>query len=369
MGRMAAVPPRRVEREAVAPGDGSGGTGAVVDDALARLDLIGDSPAFRDALRAARRLAACDATVLIQGETGTGKELFARALHYLSPRHRGPFIPVNCGAIPDPLIEAELFGHARGAFTDAKEARPGLVAQARGGTLFLDELETTSPHAQVALLRFLQDQEYRPVGGPAVRVADVRVIGSTNADLAALAARGGFRTDLLFRLNVLALELPPLRARGDDAVLLARAFVRRLSEQYRQPKTLHPDAVAWLKRHTWPGNVRELENLVLRAFLLDDRPELRLPAAAEVTGAWTGLGAPAVRAAPLSAIGFREAKARVIAEFERAYVAELLDRARGNVSLAARLAGQERRRFGRLIRKYGLSGAAFRGSASISGPS
>jgi DNA-binding NtrC family response regulator len=222
----------------------------------------------------------------------------------------------------------------------------------------------------VALLRFLQDQEYRPVGGPAVRVADVRVIGSTNADLGALAARGEFRKDLLFRLNVLALELPPLRARGDDVLLLAESFVRRLSEQYRRPaKALHPDAVAYLRRHTWPGNVRELENLVLRAFLLDDRPELRLPAAAEVTGAWTGLGAPAVRAAPLSAIGFREAKARVIAEFERAYVAELLDRARGNVSLAARLAGQERRRFGRLIRKYGLSGAAFRGSASISGPS
>jgi DNA-binding NtrC family response regulator len=343
--------------------------GTAVDEAFAQLNLIGDSPAFRDVVRTARRLAACGATVFIQGETGTGKELFARALHYLSPRAGGPFIPVNCGAIPDTLIEAELFGHARGAFTDAKEARPGLIAQAHGGTLFLDELETTSPHGQVALLRFLQDQEYRPVGGPAVRVADVRVIGSTNADLGALAARGEFRKDLLFRLNVLALDLPPLRARGDDVLLLARAFLRRLSEQYGRPaKTLHPDAVAYLRRHPWPGNVRELENLVLRSFLLDDGLELRLPAAAEEGAAWTWPVAPAVRAGSLSAISFREAKARVVAEFERAYIAELLERARGNVSLAARLAGQERSRFGRLIRKHRLSGAAFRNASANAGP-
>jgi DNA-binding NtrC family response regulator len=275
---------------------------------------------------------------------------------------------VNCGAIPDALIEAELFGHARGAFTDAKEARPGLIAQARGGTLFLDELETTSPHAQVALLRFLQDQEYRPVGGPAVRVADVRVIGSTNADLGALAARGEFRKDLLFRLDVLALELPPLRARGDDVLLLARAFLRRLSDQYRRPlKALDPDTVAYLRKHPWPGNVRELENLVLRAFLLDDGPELQLPALGGA--AWTQTVAPAVRSGPLGAVGFREAKARVVAEFELAYIAELLARVRGNVSLAARLAGQERSRFGRLIRKHGLSGAAFRNLSSDGGSS
>jgi DNA-binding NtrC family response regulator len=349
---------------------GSVATGTTVDDALAQLKLVGDSPAFRAVLRAASRIAACDATVLIQGETGTGKELFARALHYLSARRNGPFIPVNCGAIPDALIETELFGHVRGAFTDAKEARQGLIAQARGGTLFLDELETASPHGQVALLRFLQDQEYRPVGGPVVRVADVRVVGSSNADLAALAARGEFRKDLLFRLNVLALELPPLRARGEDVLLLARAFVRRLSDQYRRPApALHPDSVAYLKRHAWPGNVRELESLVLRAFLLDDGPELRLSAPASIGAEWTWPAAPAARARPLSAVGFREAKARVIADFERAYIAELLERVRGNVSLAARLAGQERSRFGRLIRKHGLSGAAFRGLSSNVGPS
>jgi DNA-binding NtrC family response regulator len=356
----------------VAPRDGRSASPSetAVDETFAHLNLIGDSPAFRDVLRAARRIASCDATVLIQGETGTGKELFGRAIHYLSARREGPFIPVNCGAIPDALIEAELFGHARGAFTDAKEARQGLIAQARGGTLFLDELETISPHGQVALLRFLQDQEYRPVGGAAVRDADVRVIGSTNADLAALAARGAFRRDLLFRLNVLALELPPLRARGDDVLVLARSFLRRFSEQYRRPaKALHPDAVAYLKRHPWPGNVRELENLVLRSFLFDDGPDLRLHAPSEPTGSWSAPVAPAIRAAPLSAIGFREAKARAIAEFERAYIAELLERARGNISLAARLAGQERSRFGRLIRKHGLSGASFRGPRPPVGPS
>jgi DNA-binding NtrC family response regulator len=348
--------------------EGEVAAAAAVDEAFAHLNLVGDSSAFRDVVRAALRMAACGATVLIQGETGTGKELFARALHYLSPRAKGPFIPVNCGAIPDALIETELFGHVRGAFTDAKEAHQGLIAQARGGTLFLDELETTSPHAQVALLRFLQDQEYRPVGGPAVRVADVRVIGSTNADLGALAARGEFRKDLLFRLNVLALELPPLRARGDDVLLLARAFLHRLSDQYRRPaKTLHADAVAYLRGHPWPGNVRELENLVLRSFLLDDGPELRFPAATEAGAGWTRPLAPTASGGPLGAVGFREAKARVVAEFERAYIAELLERAQGNVSLAARLAGQERSRFGRLIRKHGLSGAAFRGLSPSTG--
>jgi DNA-binding NtrC family response regulator len=338
-----------------------------LDEVFARLNLLGESPVFRDVLRAIRRVAECDATVLIQGETGTGKELAGRAIHYLSARRDGPFIPVNCGAIPDALVEAELFGHARGAFTDAKETHQGLIAQARGGTLFLDELEALSAHGQVALLRFLQDQEYRPVGGPMVRHADVRVLGSTNADLAGLAARAEYRKDLLFRLNVLTLELPPLRARGDDALVLARSFVRRFSEQYRRPaKPFHPDAVAYLERHAWPGNVRELENLVLRACLLDDGPELRFPAPTERP---PGSGrAPAAPAAPLAATSFREAKARAITEFERAYIAELLERASGNISLAARLAGQERSRFGKLVRKHGFSAAVFRGAIPRTDP-
>ena len=327
---------------------------------FAALNLLGESPVFRETLRLIRKLAPTDAPVLIHGETGTGKELAAHAIHYLSPRRNGPFIPVNCGAIPDTLVEAELFGHIRGAFTDAREARQGLVARADRGTLFLDEIEAISPRGQVALLRFLQNQEYRPVGDSLVRASNVRVVAATNADIAALARGGQYRQDLLFRLDVLTLELPPLRAREGDALVLARAFVRRFSQQYRRPeKTLHADSVAYIRRHLWPGNVRELENAVLRAFLLCDGPELRLPAPL-VPASVSITAASAQPLAPLTATCFRQAKARVIADFERAYITELLARAGGNISVAARLAGKERSRLGKLMRKHGLSGAAFR---------
>jgi len=201
-----------------------------------KLNLLGKSLEFTQVLQQIDRFARCDAALLINGETGIGKELVARAIHYLSQRRDGPFIPVNCGAIPDSLIGSELFGHSRGAFTDAREARQGLIAQAEGGTLFLDELETLSASGQVALLRFLQDHEYRPLGASQSRLANVRVIGATNANLAALAKQGTFRQDLLYRLNVLTLDLPPLRSRGDDAVVLAQAFLRTLCSRYQQPQ-------------------------------------------------------------------------------------------------------------------------------------
>lgn len=313
----------------------------------ARLNLIGQSPAFLECVRLIRRMAAWDATVLIHGETGTGKEVAARALHYLGNRRNAPFIPVNCGALPESLVESELFGHVRGAFTDAREARPGVVAQAEGGTLYLDEVEAMGPRAQVALLRFLQDHEYRPVGGSVVRGANVRVVASSNADLSALATRGTFRQDLLFRLNVLPLELPPLRDRGNDVLLLADAFLRRFSHAYRQPlKTIDPASILWLQRYAWPGNVRELENLVHRQCLLIEAPEISLVPAGVV-----------VR--PTGEINFREAKARAIADFESRYVVALLIRAQGNISLAARLSGKERSRFGKLVKKYGLDRETF----------
>ena len=335
------------------------------DDAFARLNLIGESPAFRAVLGLVQRIASSYATTLIQGETGTGKELIAGALHYLSKRRNGPFISINCGAVPESLFETEFFGHERGAFTDARESRQGLVSQARGGTLFLDELEALCPRGQVALLRFLENQEYRPLGGTIVRNADVRIVGSTNASLARLAEAGAYRADLLFRLSVLVIDLPPLRSRGDDVIVLARAFLDRLSRQYGLPaKALHPEALAILRACEWPGNVRELENLMHREFLLNDDREIRLQELAP-----SAVRAPVQAAAPsgpLTTTTFREAKARAIAEFERNYVAELLTRARGNVSLAARLAGKERSRLGKLIRKYGLSRAEFRVPASHS---
>ena len=173
--------------------------------------MVGQSFAFREMLRLITRMAACDAPVLIEGETGTGKELAARAIHYQSARRDRPFIPVNCGAIPDSLIESELFGHRKGAFTDAKDNQPGLVTLAEGGTLFLDEIDALSPKGQVTLLRFLQDQEFRPLGARHVEHGNVRILAASNASLPLLAEKGAFRSDLLYRLRILCLELAPLR--------------------------------------------------------------------------------------------------------------------------------------------------------------
>jgi DNA-binding NtrC family response regulator len=325
---------------------------------LAQLALVGDSPQFRDALNLIRKVAACNATVLINGETGTGKELAARAIHYLGGRRNAPFIAVNCGAIADTLIESEFFGHVRGAFTDARESRAGLIAQARGGTLYLDELEALSPRGQATLLRFLQDQEYRPVGGVLVRNADVRVIASSNVDLMAAASGGTFRSDLLFRLSVLTVCLPPLRDRPGDARLLADCFIRRLSAQYGKPsKPLDAAALEFLDRYHWPGNIRELENLVHREFVLGEGPCISLSSGSTPNDKTSRL----VRSAPKIPIDcpFRQAKALVIEEFERTYITELLRKTRGNVSLAARLSGKERSRIGKLIKKYKIERVAF----------
>jgi DNA-binding NtrC family response regulator len=321
-------------------------------------NLVGSSPAFLASVELIRRVAGCDATVLIQGETGTGKELAARAIHYLGSRRDAPFVPINCGAIPESLVENELFGHARGAYTDARESREGVIAQAEGGTLFLDEVEAIGPRGQVALLRFLENHEYRPVGGSPCG-ANVRVIASSNADLTALAAEGRYRQDLLFRLTILVLERPPLRARGDDVTQLAETFVRRFCRQYRKPSmTLHPDATSHFAARGWPGNVRELENLIHRAVVLTDGAVLRIDPT-------PGSADPGVEVRPgaLTVRGFREAKARAIALFEKAYLAELLARTRGNLSLAARLSGKERSRLGKLVKKHGLARAQFSGEA------
>ena len=340
-------------------------------------NLLGESPAFRRLLGQVARFARCDATVLISGETGTGKELTARAIHYQSGRADGPFIPINCGSLPDALFGSELFGHTRGAFTDAYESRLGLVAQAEDGTLFLDELETLSCAGQVALLRFLQDHEYRPLGAARARIANVRVLGATNADLADLVRDGKFRQDLLYRLNVLTLGVPPLRERADDALVLAQSFLKKLCGQYELPaRHFHPEAVAALCAYEWPGNVRELENLLHREFLLADGDELRLPSLPRSAGLDRRLNlrrstdvsrddtqvaeVPAAAMSAATGVAFRDAKARAIADFEREYVRHLLQQSAGNVSLAARLAGKERSRFNRLVRKYQFSARDFR---------
>jgi DNA-binding NtrC family response regulator len=322
--------------------------------AFAGLNLVGRSAIFLEALELLERVASCEATTLIRGETGTGKELAARAIHYLGTRRDSPFIPVNCGALPDTLLESELFGHERGAFTDAHQARYGLVAQAEGGTLFLDEVEAMTPRAQVVLLRFLQDRKYRPVGGTMLATGDVRIVASSNVDLEDLVGQQQFRRDLLFRLGVLTVTMPPLRQRGDDVILLAEEFVRRFSAQHRRPvKPLHPDATAWLIAYGWPGNVRELENLMLREVLLSDGDCIDVP----------GRRRQPVDAAPETAgldDAFKAAKARAVAIFEKTYLSRLLARTGGNVSLAARLSGKDRSSVNKLLRKHGLVPERFR---------
>jgi DNA-binding NtrC family response regulator len=329
---------------------------------FARLNLVGESHVFVRALACVDRIARCDATVLIYGETGTGKDLAARAIHYLGRRHAFPFVPVNCGAVPDNLVENEFFGHVKGAFTDAKDAQPGLVANAEGGTLFLDEVECLSPKGQVVLLRFLQDQLYRPLGGRRQVHGNVRIIAASNRDLARMAREGEFRQDLLYRLAIMSFSMPALRERERDICLLAEYFVRRFARQYgAAPRRLDAESVAQLMSYTWPGNVRELENLIHREFLLAEDGPLRIRPGSFLSaeGALLARSDSGIKVPPFD-LGFSRAKAAVVAEFERAFIDHALAESRGNVSQAARRAGKERRAFGKLIKKYGIDCSHYR---------
>jgi DNA-binding NtrC family response regulator len=334
-------------------------------EAFSRMNLIGSSPQFRKVVEQVSRMAGLDATVLVAGETGTGKEVAARAIHYLGARCDKPFVPVNCGALAESLVESELFGHERGAFTDAKTASAGLIGQAAGGTIFLDEIDALTPKAQASLLRFLQDRTYRRVGGGGLLKVDVRVLVASNADLDALARERRFRQDLLYRLNVLTLRLPPLRDRAGDALELAREVLARLIHQYRTgARRLHAEGMDFIRRYQWPGNVRELENVIHREFLMSDEEELRLRDARSML-----MPEPQAESAEPAARGerefrpYRQAKADALAEFERDYVRRALSRAGGNISQAARISQQERSAFGKLVRKYRLDAGQGRDSA------
>lgn len=346
------------------------GTDASCDCTRERLDrvrrtqgMIGSAPAYLQTLDELARFAAVDVPVCIAGETGTGKELAARAIHYLSGRSKGPFVPINCGALPERLFENELFGHAKGAFTDAGQAQPGLVAQAEGGTLLLDEIDCLDPRSQAALLRFLQDSTYRPLGCGGARVADVRIIASTNARLDTIVQQAGFRSDLLFRLDVARVELPPLRERRVDILPLARHFLARAASIHRLPTPRIGATLAGrMIDYDWPGNIRELENAMQRGLLLADgylqlSDDLRL-----------GLAGAAAPAAPSDANVRRPAffgtlkseRARHNENFEREYLTWLLGRSHGNISAASIDAGTERRHLGRLIHRRGIKVDEFR---------
>jgi len=306
--------------------------------------LIGESPAFLAAVGTIPAMARCEATVLISGETGTGKEVCARAIHYLSARSAKPFIAVNCGAIPPELVENELFGHERGAYTDAVVAKPGLIQEAEGGTLFLDEIDCLPPLAQVKLLRFLQEKEYRPLGTTKSKKASVRVITATNTDLEAAIQQGRLRRDLYYRINILPLVLPPLRHRQGDIVLLARHFLTKFAEELDKPRPeFSPAALQMLLAYPWPGNVRELEHTIERAVALT---EARIIDEGDLA-----LSTPLHRQEPET---FHQVKTRMVAQFEQVYLKDILLAHGGNITKAAHAAGKHRRAFWQLLRKHGI---------------
>ena len=313
--------------------------------------IIGESPRFLEKVRCVPRFARCDATVLISGESGTGKELFARAIHYLSARADRPFVPVNCGALPENLVESEIFGHKRGAFTGASSDRGGLIREAEGGTLFLDEIDCLTPQAQVKLLRFLQDGEYRSVGSERIRHADIRVIAAANADFNQIVRSGNFREDLFYRLSVLTLTLPPLRERPGDILLLTRDFLEKQAAiTNSRPKNISLAALNRLLIHPWPGNVRELQNVLMRTLVLSDRYEIEL----------ADLNLPDNEHAAGDQ-SFQTMKSRVVWQFEHDFLSSVLHAHRGNITRAARAAKKNRRAFWQLLRKHDLLPRARRG--------
>ena len=306
--------------------------------------MIGESTAFLDKVRCVPRFARCDATVLISGESGTGKELFARAIHYLSPRSERPFVPVNCGALPEDLVESEIFGHKRGAFTGATSDQAGLIHEAEGGTLFLDEIDCLTLQAQVKLLRFLQDGEYRPVGSQQILHANIRMVAAANADFSQIVREGKFREDLFYRLNVLVLTLPALRERRGDIILLTRDFLdKQAAIAGTRPKNISIAALNCLLSHSWPGNVRELQNVLTRAIVLSDRHSIE--------PADLGLPEDLFSAEDQS---FRAMKTRAIQRFEHDFLATIMHAHGGNVTRAASAVKKNRRAFWELLRKHNL---------------
>jgi two-component system response regulator AtoC len=320
--------------------------------------LVGGSPRMREVYRLLEKAAAVEATVLLTGETGTGKELAARAIHAQSARGAGRFVPVNCGALPGELVESELFGHARGAFTGAAAAKPGLFEEARSGTIFLDEVAELPLPAQVKLNRAIQEKEIRRVGDTQATAVDVRVVAATHRDLREEAKAGRFREDLFYRLNVFTVTLPPLRERPEDVPLLAAHFLEKHARALRRTlRGFAPEAMRRLAAHPWPGNVRELENVIERAVAVAGGevvvPEDLPPELAGSTAAPPPTGA-------LSAMPYKDAVADARDRVSREYLVELMSEFGGNVTRAAERAGMERESLHRLLRKYALRSDDFK---------
>ena len=303
--------------------------------------LIGDSPVMQRVYRTVAKAARSEATVLVTGESGTGKELVARAIHYTGARGSSPFLPVNCGSIPEHLLESELFGYVKGAFTGATTTRAGFFQTADGGTLFLDEIGETSPAMQVRLLRVLQDGEVCMVGSNRPRKVDVRIIAATNRDLAAQVKQGAFREDLYFRLNVLTVEVPPLRERGEDLLLLVRHFAEKFAAASGVPTPrFSPQVLEAMGRYPWPGNVRELENTIHRLVVMCDEDTVVVPDLPQ------GMRFAAPRSAGLD---------RSLAEVEAEHIRRVLQSVDGNKSRASRILGIDRKTLREKVKRYDIS--------------
>jgi len=317
--------------------------------------LIGSGTWIKELYDRIAMVAATDVTVAIFGESGTGKELVARTIHNSSPRHDAPFVVVNCAAIPEQLLEDELFGHVRGAFTDASRDREGLLAAAHTGTLFLDEIGELPLPLQAKLLRVLQSQEFRRIGDDQDRRVDVRIITATNRDLDQLVARGGFRQDLYYRINVFPMHLPPLRERPEDIALLVHHFVQKYRGRLGKViEGVTPGALQRLAAYDFPGNVRELENKIHQAMVVAAGPlieatDVALPRAATAPGMRVDVARP-----------FREVKQETIDSFERSYLTELLRVHHGNLAQAARAVGMDRKNLWALVERHGLDRATFK---------
>jgi len=317
-------------------------------------NLIGRSPAMQRLYDLIERVSSTECNVVITGESGTGKELVARAIHFTGPRAETPFVPVNCGALPESIAERELFGHERGAFTGAVRTQPGYFESANRGTIFLDEFTELSPNLQVKLLRVLQQREIVRVGSTKPLAIDIRILAASNRDPELCLKEGALRQDLYYRLNVVTIALPPLRERIEDIPLLVDHFLRKSAQRAGQPpKSIAPAALETLAAYPWPGNVRELENVIERAVTLRPGPVIEPNDLPKPTPA-------AASARPLEGMSFSEAKRQLKENFERDAISSALQATGGNVTQAARHLGIARSALQRLIKRYGLSADDFR---------
>ena len=322
-------------------------------------NVVCSSPQMRQVMRMVAKVAPTNSTVLVTGETGTGKDVIARAIHYNSRRKDGPFVVADCASLSESLLESELFGHVKGAFTGAVKDRKGLAETARGGTLFLDEIGTLTPQLQSSLLRLIEERQIRPVGSDKTVSVDVRLIAATNEDLPELVEKGEFRQDLFYRLSVMTIEIPPLRDRREEIPLLAHHFLKQYSREFeKEIAGITPEAMAALESHDWPGNVRELEHVIERAVLLaEDTVDLDALPLGPGSGPVDWADVP--DDASVLAARKKEIRARSVEQLERLFVLKALRNAGGNVSEAARSVGMKRPNLHALMRKYDISGDEF----------